>query len=75
MTMKSSALHSPSGPARTGSYSIVTKAITVFEIFRYFARSGRLILLPVLLFLLVSGVLLLVTGGLSYVAPFVYAVF
>jgi Family of unknown function (DUF5989) len=31
--------------------------------------------LPLVLVLLCAGVLLLLTGGLSYVAPFVYSIF
>lgn len=48
---------------------------TVGSLFRYFGHRKRRIMLPLLLFLMVTGVLLLATGGLSYVAPFVYAVF
>ena len=48
---------------------------TVGGILRHFARGGRWFLLPLLLVLLLAGVLLLVTGGLSYVAPFVYSIF
>ena len=48
---------------------------TVGSLFRYFSHSKRRIMFPLLLFLMVSGVLLVATGGLSYVAPFVYALF
>ena len=42
----------------------------------YFSRPERLALLvPVVVSVLVAGALLLATGGLSYVAPFVYALF
>ena len=40
-----------------------------------FAARERFFLLPLLVVLLVSSVLLVLTGGLSYVAPFVYALF
>lgn len=48
---------------------------TVADLFRHFTRRGRLFLLPVILFIMVSALLLVVAGGLSYVAPFVYAIF
>jgi hypothetical protein len=48
---------------------------TVGSLFKYFSHSKRRIMFPVLIFLMVSGVLLVATGGLSYVAPFVYALF
>jgi hypothetical protein len=48
---------------------------TLFSLIGYFMHSQRFFLLPLLLVLLLSGVLLLLTGGLSYVAPFWYAIF
>ena len=48
---------------------------TIGMLFRHFTRRGRLFMLPLLLLVLVSAVLLVVAGGLSYVAPFVYAIF
>ena len=48
---------------------------TVGQLLRHFTGRGRLFMLPLLLFILVSAVLLVVAGGLSYVAPFVYAIF
>lgn len=48
---------------------------TVLALVRHFARRGRFFLLPMLLVLLLAGILLLLTGGLSYVAPFWYAIF
>lgn len=41
----------------------------------HFAHRQRFFLAPLLLVLLVAGVLLALTGGLSYVAPFFYAIF
>jgi len=55
--------------------SLISRVITVRSLFRYFLRRGRLLMLPLLIFILLSGILLVLTGGLSYVAPFVYAVF
>jgi hypothetical protein len=48
---------------------------TIGRILRHFASRRRWFLLPLLLVLLLSGVLLLATGGLSYVAPFLYSIF
>ncbi|HEY0193258.1 MAG TPA: DUF5989 family protein [Kofleriaceae bacterium] len=48
---------------------------TIGQILRHFARRGRWFLLPLLIVLLLAGALLIVTGGLSYVAPFVYSIF
>jgi hypothetical protein len=48
---------------------------TILELIAHFARSQRLVLLPLLLVLLLGGVLLALTGGLSYVAPFIYTLF
>lgn len=48
---------------------------TLFELVAHFVSRQRFFLLPLLLVLLVAGLLLLATGGLSYVAPFVYTLF
>lgn len=48
---------------------------TVVDLIRHFTRRGKWFLLPMLLVLLAAGVLLVLTGGLSYVAPFVYSIF
>ena len=48
---------------------------TVGQLFRHFSRRGRLFMLPLLLLVMISALLLIVAGGLSYVAPFVYAIF
>ncbi len=53
----------------------VSRIETVGQLFRHFTRRGRLFMLPLLLFILISAVLLVLAGGLSYVAPFVYAIF
>ncbi len=41
----------------------------------FFVRRHGFFFVPLLLVLLLSGVLLMVTGGLSYVAPFMYTLF
>lgn len=48
---------------------------TIAALFGHFAHRQRFFLAPLLLVLLVAAVLLVLTGGLSVVAPFVYAIF
>ena len=48
---------------------------TIGSLIAHFAGRGRFFLIPLLLILLLAGVLLIVTGGLAYVAPFVYSMF
>jgi uncharacterized membrane protein len=52
-----------------------SRATTLADILRYFTTGKRIFMLPVLILLFVTGILLILTGGLSYVAPFVYAIF
>ncbi len=48
---------------------------TVGRILRHFMSWQRWVLVPLLIVLLLAGLLLLATGGLSYVAPFLYSIF
>jgi hypothetical protein len=48
---------------------------TLAQLVRHFLHPARFVLLPLLLVLLAASVLLWLTGGLSYVAPFVYTLF
>jgi len=41
----------------------------------HFLHPARFVLAPLLIVLLLAAVLLSLTGGLAYVAPFVYALF
>ena len=41
----------------------------------HFAHRQRFFLAPLLIVILVAGLLLVLTGGLSYVAPFAYTLF
>jgi hypothetical protein len=50
-------------------------ARTVRELIGHFARRNRLVLIPLLVVLLIAGVLLVLTQGLAWVTPFVYALF
>ena len=54
---------------------IVNRLRTIGRILRHFASRRRWFLIPLLVVLLFAGVLLLATGGLSYVAPFIYSIF
>jgi hypothetical protein len=55
--------------------AFASRAGTVVLLFRHFTDRRRIFMLPILLLIMLSAILLLVAGGLSYVAPFVYAVF
>lgn len=48
---------------------------TIAGLIRHFAHRQKFFLAPLLLVLMAAGVLLALTGGLSYVAPFVYTLF
>jgi len=52
-----------------------TRCRTIGRLVAHFAGRQRFFLLPLLIVLLLAGALLLVTGGLSYVAPFIYTIF
>ena len=54
---------------------LITRLRTVFALVAHFSRRERLFLAPLLIVLFVASVLLLLTGGLGYVAPFVYTLF
>jgi len=61
---------------RSVTRSAILRIQTLGSLVSYFSRPERLALLvPVVVSVLVAGALLLATGGLSYVAPFVYALF
>lgn len=48
---------------------------TLGELLKHFLTKEKAFFIPFLLVLLLAGVLLLLTNGLSVVAPFVYAIF
>jgi hypothetical protein len=48
---------------------------TAARLVLHFLHPARFVLAPLLLVLLLAGILLWLTGGLAYVAPFVYALF
>ena len=66
----------PTAPPRRGLLRrLAARAATVGRIVLHFTGRGRWFLLPLVLVLLLSAVLLALTSGLSYVAPFVYTIF
>lgn len=54
---------------------LIARLNTVGSLIAHFSRRERLFLAPLLIVLLIASILLLLTGGLSYVAPFVYTLF
>jgi hypothetical protein len=54
---------------------ILGRLRTIGGLLAHFASRQRFFLVPLLLVLLLAGALLVATGGLSYVAPFFYAIF
>lgn len=60
---------------RTRIVGFASRVETIAQLMRHFTGKGRLFMMPVILFILLSAILLVLAGGLSYVAPFVYAIF
>jgi F0F1-type ATP synthase assembly protein I len=54
---------------------IAARLRTIGRLLRHFASRQKWFLLPLLVVLLLAGVLLIATAGLSYVAPFIYSIF
>jgi hypothetical protein len=62
--------------ARRGFFRrLASRAVTLGSLLRHFAHRRRFFLVPLLLVLLAAAVLLAATGGLAYVAPFLYTLF
>ena len=59
------------GPAKR----LASRLVTVAQLLKHFAHRQRFFLIPMLVVLFLAAILLLLTGGLSYVAPFVYTLF
>ncbi|MBV8688186.1 MAG: hypothetical protein JOZ90_03310 [Alphaproteobacteria bacterium] len=55
--------------------AFLSRMVTIRDLIGHFSRRGRILMLPLLLLILVTSLLLVFAGGLSYVAPFVYAIF
>jgi len=54
---------------------LLARAKTAGALVLHFLHPARFVLAPLLIVLLLGGILLWLTGGLAYVAPFVYALF
>ncbi|MES0492002.1 MAG: DUF5989 family protein [Leptospirales bacterium] len=48
---------------------------TIFSLIGHFLSPSKWVLIPMLIILLFAGILLWLTNGLSYIAPFVYSLF
>lgn len=48
---------------------------TLGELFLYFFKPSRIVFIPFLVVLFIAGILLLLSNGLAYLAPFVYTIF
>lgn len=66
----------PQRPPRPGLLRrLVARMRTVGRLILHFLHPARFILAPLLVVVLLAGILLMLTGGLAYVAPFVYTLF
>lgn len=66
----------PTRPPRPGfSHRLAARLRTAARLILHFLHPARFILAPLLIVLLLAGILLSLTGGLAYVAPFVYTLF
>lgn len=54
---------------------LASRAVTLGGLLGHFAHRRRFFLVPLVLVLLAAAVLLAATGGLAYVAPFLYTLF
>jgi hypothetical protein len=54
---------------------LTSRLRTLGELCAHLARRHRFFLVPLVAILLLAAVLLVATGGLSYVAPFLYTLF
>lgn len=52
-----------------------SRARTLGQLLKHLLGRRRFFMIPLLVVLLLAGALLLLTEGLSYVAPFVYTIF
>ncbi|MGH1340353.1 MAG: DUF5989 family protein [Nannocystales bacterium] len=66
----------PRTPTRPGPlHRLGARLKTIGSLIAHFLHPARFVLAPLLLVLLCAGVLLWLTGGLAYIAPFAYSLF
>ena len=66
----------PPRPPRPGlARRLGARVRTALRLIGHFLPPARFVLAPLLIVLLLAGILLSLTGGLAYVAPFVYTLF
>lgn len=66
----------PARPPRPGTLRrLAARLRTAARLILHFLHPARFVLAPLLIVLLLAGILLSLTGGLAYVAPFVYTLF
>ena len=53
---------------------IKTHMDTIFELLKFFIKNKKFFLIPIIVFLLIFGGLLIISSG-STLAPFIYAIF
>ncbi|MBW8743496.1 MAG: hypothetical protein JF628_03990 [Sphingomonas sp.] len=58
----------------TTASAFASRIVTVGQLIGHFSTGRRIFMLPLLILILISSLLLVLAGGLSYVAPFVYAI-
>jgi hypothetical protein len=58
----------------TAARNFASRALTIVQLIGHFSSGRRIFMLPILLLILIASILLVLAGGLSYVAPFVYAI-
>jgi hypothetical protein len=61
-------------PRSSWTQVLSSRLYTLFQLVGYFSVGRRILMMPLLILILLSGLLLILAGGLSYVAPFVYAI-
>ena len=60
---------------RTFLQKLSARVFTITQLVAHFSHRERFFLAPLLLVLLVASILLVATGGLGVIAPFVYTLF
>lgn len=53
----------------------LSRLTTLRDLLIHFSKGRKIILIPLVIIFLLTAALLILAGGLSYVAPFVYSIF